>query len=122
MRSGSVTGSEPVAVISVRAYLTLSSYGFFQPAFGFRVIDAVVGGHNSVRTVQSIVERYANCPPMSDRSGRYVVSLFETIFRRGFGRYSHADRSVLTEQPWPEPMTEQGCVNRVFPILFSIFS
>jgi len=36
------------------------------------VIDAVVVGYNSVRTAQSIIERFSGCPPMSDRSGRYV--------------------------------------------------
>jgi len=44
------------------------------------VIDAVADGYNNVRAVQSIGERFSDCPPMSDRSGRCVVSMFEAIF------------------------------------------
>jgi len=44
------------------------------------VIDAVVGGYNNELIIQFYDEHFSDCHPTSDRNGRYVVRVSETIF------------------------------------------
>jgi len=44
------------------------------------VIDAVADDYNSVQTVQPIGKRFSDFPITSDRSGRCIVWVSETIF------------------------------------------